>query len=122
MTDIDFLVNELRGCNINLDYIENVIVKDFRHLVNLYIDGEGMEGFNSLVFDPQPEIENPNDVREVLNKLGYGRGYLILNTEIEKEMKKRGLWNFHSKMLLHHNQTFIQSLVDYYIDLLEQTN
>ena len=64
MTDIDFLVNELRGCNINLDYIENVIVKDFRHLVNLYIDGEGMEGFNSLVFDPQPEIENPNDVKK----------------------------------------------------------
>ena len=122
MVDIDVLINDLKSCKINTKFIEEVICEDFKHLVDFYIKGECVGKVDGIVFEPQPNLEMYEDIAETIQHLGYGRGYLILNTEIEKEMVRRNLWNTESKINLFHNQDIVQTLVDYYIDLLQNSS
>ena len=121
MTGIDALINDLSSCQINSHFIEDVVCQDFKQLVEFYIQGECLDNMESMTFEPQPGMELYEDIKKTIQYLDYGRGYLVLNTEIEKELTRRGLWNVNTKINLFHNQDIVQTLVDYYIDLLHQS-
>jgi|DEB0MinimDraft_6_1074348.scaffolds.fasta_scaffold77912_2 hypothetical protein len=118
---IESLINDLKSCNLNNEFVEKTIVSDFKQLVKFYIEGECINQMDNIIFEPQPELELHQDIEKTLQYLSYGRGYLILNTEIEKELVKLGLWSVSTKLNLFHNQDIVETLVDYYMDLLQQS-
>jgi len=118
---IESLINDLKSCNLNNEFVEKTIVSDFKQLVKFYIQGECINQMDNIIFEPQPELELHQDIEKTLQYLSYGRGYLILNTEIEKELVKLGLWSVSTKLNLFHNQDIVETLVDYYMDLLQQS-
>jgi len=125
---IDDLISNLGSASLNdKTLIEKVIRADFQHLVDFFIEGEirqnqGQQQMN-IIFEPHPELEmleTSGTLQEIQNYLTAGNnGCLILNQEIEKKLQETGRWNTQAKILLMINQRTVQTLIDYYLDILE---
>jgi len=48
---IESLINDLKSCNLNNEFVEKTIVSDFKQLVKFYIEGECINQMDNIIFE-----------------------------------------------------------------------